>query len=234
MPQTLPIRAAVFDLDDTLYPEREYVRSGYRFVASRLAASRPGDRGAAEYLHWLWQRFLAGRAERAFDALSEHFELGLSPEEIGDLVTAFRGHSPRIRPWRDMADLVERLQEDLRLGLLSDGYLPTQRLKLDALGLAGFFEVAVFTEELGRECWKPSPAGFEMAAERLGAPHERCAYVADNPAKDFIAPNALGWRTIQLRRAAQVHADTPAPEGGEPHYVAHSAADVRAALLASA
>ena len=67
---------------------------------------------------------------------------------------------------------------------------------------------------MGRECWKPSPAGFRAVRETLGQADAACAYVADNPAKDFVAPNALGWRTVQLLCAGQIHSANPAPEAG--------------------
>jgi hypothetical protein len=33
--------------------------------------------------------------------------------------------------------------------------------------------------------------------------------VADNPAKDFVAPHRLGWRTVRVRRPDSLHADVP-------------------------
>ncbi len=221
-----PPRAVVFDLDDTLFPERDYVRSGYRAAAEHL---RGRDAGADELAEWLWQRFLAGRADRAFDAMNEHFALGLSGDEIAALVDVYRRHRPAIRPREGAAELLAALRPR-RLGLLTDGYLPAQRLKLEATGLAGHFDAVVFTEQLGRECWKPSPAGFREIARRLGAAHRECVYVGDNLAKDFVAPNALGWRTVCLRCGGQVHAASPAPPGGEPDVTISRLADLPGAL----
>jgi len=102
-------------------------------------------------------------------------------------------------------------------------------LKFDALGLADYFDAVIFTESLGpdRKYWKPSPEGFEIAAERLAVDHRACCYVADNPAKDFVAPNALGWRTIQLLLPEQVHSHRPAPEGGAAWTVVRSVEELR-------
>ena len=223
------IQAVVFDLDDTLYAEREYVRSGYRAVAACLREARGLDE---RFEQWLWARFESGRRERAFDALSEHFGLGLTREEIARLVAVYREHSPGIRPYDGAPELLAGLRGRVRLGLLSDGFLPAQDRKLEALGMRGVFDAVVWTEALGRsrECWKPSGAGFEAVAAALGAPHEACAYVADNPAKDFVAPNALAWRTVQLLHAGQLHADSPAPPGGAPQAAARSWDELRSAL----
>ncbi|HAU38573.1 MAG TPA: hypothetical protein DCX07_12760 [Phycisphaerales bacterium] len=220
-------RAVVFDLDDTLYPERQYVRSGYVAVAKFLRV----ETGRGEkYEDWLWRRFLEGETGGAFDSLNEAFSLGLCPDRIGQLVRVYRGHHPDIRPYEGVAGLLDRLRGRVRLGLLSDGFLPAQQLKLDALGLADRFDAVLFTETMGRECWKPSPAGFVALAEKLHVPAAGCAYVADNPAKDFLAPNRLGWRTIQLRMPGQVHADRSAEPGGQAQRVVAGLGDLETAL----
>lgn len=222
-----PILAIVFDMDDTLYPERQYVRSGYRAVAAAL-----GGKGheADALADWMWRRFCAGQAAGMFNALDDAFDLGLDDARIAELVQLYRDHTPTLQPDDQALRLLRHLHGKVKLGLLSDGFLPAQQYKLDALGLAPWFDAVLFTETLGRECWKPSPAGYEHLRLRLNVPHDACAYVADNPSKDFVAPNALGWRTVQWRRDGQVHADKPAPAGGEPQAIAWSACEVLDAL----
>jgi len=218
----------VFDLDDTLYLERDYVRSGYRAVAEHLRETLSRDE---PFEDWLWQRFQTGQSSGAFDAMSEHFQLDLSPEHIANLVDVYRRHRPDIKPIDGVPAMLTELQDRARLCLLSDGFLPAQQLKLDALGLGDRFEQIVFTEELGRDAWKPSPTGFELLQNRLDLPPESLAYVSDNPRKDFVAPNRLGWRTIQFRCQGQVHSANPDAEDGSPQVVVDSVAQLRAVLL---
>ena len=224
-PPASPLRAVAFDLDDTLYAERDYVRSGYRAVGKHLrwtlgCENLTGGSMAAE--DWLWDRFCRGQAAGAFDALNETFELGLADDGIKQLVRVYRSHRPDIRPVDGATETLKHLAGLYRLGLLSDGFLPAQQLKLDALGLGDLFAAVVFTESLGREFWKPSPAGFEALAGELGVAHDACAYVGDNPSKDFVAPNALGWLTVQMVRPDQIHAHKPAPPGGQAQKVVQS------------
>jgi len=211
------IQAVIFDLDDTLYPERQYVRSGYAAACDHLRSAMGKD---GPFEQFLWNRFCRGEAAGAFDDLSKTYKLRLSDSDIRELVNVYRTHRPDVRPYESIPDLLGMLHGRFKLGLLSDGFLPAQRLKLEALGLGRFFEEVVFTEDIGRDAWKPSPAGFERIAELLGASHRACAYVADNPAKDFVAPNQLGWLTIRYLQPGQVHADESAPQGGEPAAVA--------------
>ncbi|MFP4106136.1 MAG: HAD family hydrolase [Phycisphaerae bacterium] len=209
-------RAIVFDLDDTLYPERMYVFSGYCAVGDYL---RITQQRVDPFDDWLWYRFCSGQSAGAFDALNEEFELGLDKDEILELVQVYRNHTPTLGPFDGIPELLDQITGSAHLALLSDGFLPAQKLKLQALQMESSFEAVVFTEELGREFWKPSPAGFEKIARQLDVPSANCIYVGDNPAKDFVAPNRLGWRTIQYIREEQIHAGNPAPTGGEPQTI---------------
>jgi len=231
---TKQTQAVVFDLDDILYAERDYVRSGYGAVARHLEspAAKAKTISRDDLLGWLWYRFGAGQASGAFNALNEHFQLGLGKPQITQLVELYRSHVPDIRPRKGIPQLLCDLAGTNLLGLLGDGFLPAQQLKLDALGLGEYFDAVIFTESLGakQECWKPSPVGFEAIVERLLVPHPSCCYVGDNPAKDFVAPNALGWRTIQLLLPGQVHSGKPAPPGGAPQSIVASIEELRVAL----
>jgi len=78
-------------------------------------------------------------------------------------------------------------------------------LKVLALGVEPYFEAIVYTEELGRAFWKPSPVGFEALIERLDVTADQMVYIGDNETKDFIAPNKLGMLTVQILRQARLH-----------------------------
>ena len=223
------IRAVVFDLDDTLYFEPDYVRSGFSAVGAHL---RQRLRRREAFETWMWRRFRAGKRAGMFDALNEHFSLGLDKREILALVRRYRDHRPALAPARGVVALLSELRRrGIKLGLLSDGYQPGQRRKLAALGLRRYFDAIVFTEDIGRSAWKPSPRGFVRIRGKLGVPHECCGYVGDNPGKDFLPPNRLGWLTVHWRKRRQVHADTPAPRGGKAKRTVRSARELLKVLF---
>lgn len=189
------LRTVVFDLDDTLYPERDYVLSGFRAVAA-WADQHLGiaaESGFAE----LEALFLQGVRGATFDRwLSTH---GVAPQAyIPQLVGVYRDHQPRLRCFPEVPDLLRSLQQRYRLGLLSDGYLGVQQRKLEALGLRHHFAAVLFTDELGRQAWKPSPQGFQALLDRLDVTGPQAVYVADNPLKDFIGARRCGLATIRV------------------------------------
>jgi putative hydrolase of the HAD superfamily len=69
---------------------------------------------------------------------------------------------------------------------------------------------------------KPHPMAFELTAHRFGVEHVECVYVADNPAKDFVAPNALGWLSVQVRRSDGIYLDAITADGGGPDHLIDS------------
>ena len=222
------LRVVVFDLDDTIFPERDYVRSGYGAVAQHLRRTLGVD---GSFEQWLWERFLAGRSARAFDGLNRRFNLSLTPEQIADLVTVYRNHRPNIRPRDGMIDLLVDMRRWFDLAILSDGFMPAQQLKVEALGIEAMFDHIVFTESHGREFWKPSRQGFRLVQRHFDVADAACAYVGDNIGKDFVAPNRLGWLTVQLSMPDQVHREKKPPSGGGPRIRVRSVEQLRAALM---
>jgi len=202
-------QAILFDLDDTLYPEREYVFSGFRAVAAwaEVRMGIPQAQGVKELIG-LYQ---AGQRGHTFDVwLQGHGKQQEAPVER--LVEVYREHVPTIAPYPGVTELLNSLRGHYRLGLISDGYLAVQQRKLAALGLAHYFDAVVFSDEWGRAAWKPNPCPFEAALERLGdMPPTLTIYVADNPKKDFIGARQLGIKTIRVRYPYGMYCDT-APE----------------------
>lgn len=190
-------QVVVFDLDDTLYPEREYVLSGFRAVAQWAAehAGIPAGDGFAG-LHALFEQGVRGDTFNRWAALYGHDPAVLVPA----CVRVYREHTPAIVPFEGVPQLLAALRTHYRLGLISDGYLDVQRRKFAALRLAEYFDAVVFSDELGRAAWKPSPQPFEEVARQLGIAPGAAVYVADNPAKDFLGARRAGMASIWLRR----------------------------------
>ena len=177
--------AAVFDLDDTLYPEKDYVRSGFCAVAGIFPQ-------VPDMADRLWSVFLKG-----IPAIDEVLaEYGLS-EHKDTALMAYRAHRPVISMYPEAVKLLRALKHTKKLGLITDGRPDGQRAKIDALGLYDIFDEIIITDELGgQEYRKPSPKAYELMQERMGVPYERMAYIGDNIKKDFISPENLGMQSI--------------------------------------
>ncbi len=196
----------VFDLDDTLYLERDFVRSGFRAVDRWLAS----EHAALGLFEIAWRLFEAGERGRIFDQALPHLGVAAEPPLIQRLVAVYRDHEPEIALLPEAADLLAWLRGRCPLALLTDGDEATQRRKVRALGLEDYCRPIVYTDALGRAHWKPSPKGFLSIQRRFGLPPERFVYVGDNPARDFRAARTLGWRTVRIRHPGGRHAGASA------------------------
>lgn len=221
-------RMVVLDLDDTLYPEAEFVRGGFRAAGARLDALEGRATGAARVFLDILER---EGVSRVFDKGLAALGLPCDPEQVADLVRAFRGHTPDVRPFPGVPEMLDRLRaRGLRLGLLSDGPLAVQEAKWKALGLGGRFEVVVFTDALGgRGTWKPHPAGFEAVERLSGLAGPDLCMVGDRPRHDLVPAAARGWRTVRMRWPGAYHAADPDSDPGRR--VATSLADLERLIL---
>ena len=102
------IKAVIFDLDDTLYSERQYVQSGYAAVGRHLRKALARNEAFED---WLWDRFCGGQLAGAFDALNDRFKLRLADAKIGELVRVYREHDPQIRPFEGTGELLGHLHQ---------------------------------------------------------------------------------------------------------------------------
>ena len=196
------IAGLVFDVDDTLYDERDYVRSGFSHVATMCAMP---DLPSSLLERWLLDAFEAGVRGHTFGQMLQAFPALATRSTEEELVAAYRAHEPAIRLASDVAFTLDELKtRPIRLAILTDGPTSSQRSKVQALGLERWFEPILLTEPLGPRYRKPGTAGFELIGQTLGLAGSSLAYVADNPTKDFAGPRRLGWMTIRLRHPRQL------------------------------
>jgi putative hydrolase of the HAD superfamily len=218
-PPVSPTQVVVFDIDDTLYLERDYVRSGFR------AAGAWADQalGVPDLADRAWAAFEDGVRGSIFDIALVAGGVEATPELIAQLVACYRHHVPDIKLLDDARACLDGLGLDAEVvvAVVTDGPLASQSAKARSLGLATWAKDVIFTEALGAGFGKPHRRAFELVEQRFGIRGDRCAYVADNPAKDFVAPRQLGWTTIRVRRLHGLHFGA---EGGDD--IDHEAADL--------
>ena len=206
VPDLKKVKMIIFDMDDTLYPERDFVVKGYEEV-SRYVVEKHGLFIEDE----LRRRFHEGQRGDLFTLVLKSMEASLPEKEIRKMVNIYRTHSPRISPYTDSAVIKELKAAGYKIGLVSDGWESVQKRKWQSLGLSDLFDHVVFTDELGLEFWKPHTKPFELICEQAEVDYNEAVYIADNPLKDFKAPNDLGMHSLRVRRFGGEHSLKEAP-----------------------
>src|SRR5258707_4394601 len=186
---------AVFDLDDTLYLERAYVQSG--FQAAGAWAER--ELGVRDFSQRAWREFERGCRGDIFNRVLAFYGFPKG-RALPELVRAYRSHTPSIALLPDAAHCLSALRPHGYLAMITDGAVDSQQNKVRALGLDRTMDLVVLTAALGLDFSKPNPRAFAYVQQQFAVPPECCAYIGDNPVKDFITPRGLGWRTVRVRR----------------------------------
>jgi putative hydrolase of the HAD superfamily len=191
----------VLDIDDTLYLERDYVRSGLCAVSEWATA----ELGLSGVFDQAWSEFERGRRGDIFDRALRLLRHAPDDDLVARMVAIYRQHEPAIALVEDARRFLagDRARRDI--AVVSDGPLESQRAKARALGLDRWADPIILTAAYGKEYCKPSPLAFRFIQDRFGLDARACWYVADNPAKDFGGPRSLGWHTVRISRPGGLH-----------------------------
>lgn len=175
----MKIDAVVFDVNETLFslsPVRDRM----------LEVGLDADRLEPWFRAILVDGIAAAAAGRfvAFPDLARH-HLGVElrrsgqPADDATIARVLAGFE-QTTPHDDVGPAFEQLRAaDVRIATLTNGTAAITRGFLERCGLDGFVDEVWDVEAVG--CWKPAPAPYRWAVERLGLPADRVAMVAVHP-----------------------------------------------------
>jgi putative hydrolase of the HAD superfamily len=192
------IKVILFDLDDTLISEKEFVNDRFEylsfFIAKKYFLSTEIVIGT---LHTLFQESPLNVFNRFFD----YIHISYSKEDIDLLVKKYREEEVKVKYFDDVLPTIIQLKnKKIKLGIISDGNLSTQKNKIKCLKTEDYFDKIILTDEFGKKFWKPNPKAFEMMKDYFNVSYDQIAYVGDNPEKDFYIGKLFPITTIRIQR----------------------------------
>lgn len=210
----MQIKSLVFDLDDTLYCETDFVLSGFKAVDQWLC-QRYHFYGFYSCAHHL---FNMGERKFIFNKSLELLNVTFNQNEILELVEVYRSHDPVIQLFDDAKWVLDSINYTTKLGLITDGYLMTQKNKVKALNIEERFHTIIYSDSFGRDNWKPSIVPYQNASIGLQCLHNECVYIGDNLSKDFITAKKLGWKTVHINRLDGIYSNSKVDPDYQAHY----------------
>lgn len=189
----MSIKAVIFDLDNTLYDERQFVESGFRAV-SEYATKKHGVNEEKFYSLLLF--FLKYGRKKVFDRALKKLNM-YNKENVLAMVKVYRDHIPRIKVSRDDLEVLLEIRKKYRTGLITDGIKVTQKNKVEALNLQNHFDVITYAIEYGG---KKDVDTFQTTLKKLDANPSETIYVDDNPLKGCLVAKELGIHTVRILR----------------------------------
>jgi putative hydrolase of the HAD superfamily len=214
------IKAIIFDLDDTLISEEEYIISGYKHVSKFLSERvNLNEEEIYQQLMLLFSQSPVNVFNRFYDELN----ISYSSSDIMEIVELYRKHLPSIHFFNDVLLCIESLKnKSIKIGIITDGYAISQRQKLKAVHAYDYFEEIIITDELGRSFWKPHPLSFEEMRKKLNVEFNEMVYVGDNPQKDFYISALYPIRTVRINREKSIYLQKEYFKGTKENYLINS------------
>lgn len=159
-----PPHTLVFDLDDTLFAESDFVLSGFEAAGEWLVQNHQVD----GFTNAAVELFKTGVRGTIFDEALRRLARTDGAVLVPELVKIYRRHIPKIQLLPEARECLDWAKGRFNLALVTDGYAEVQRRKIEALGVGSCFDCIVVTDEIGREFWKPHPEGFRRVESVIG------------------------------------------------------------------
>ena len=205
----------IFDHDDTLYKELDYLKSAYSHISNLLIPDLKKNI-YREMIEWYLNK------QSTFDKIKEKYRCNMT---IPQMVYEYRYHIPTLRLDDSTRTILDDLKNaSVKIGIITDGRSKSQRNKLKSLGIEKMFDLILISEEFGSE--KPTESNFNFFSEKFKT--HNFIYIGDNYKKDFISPNKLGWITIGiLDDGRNIHKqDMSLPNKYHPQHLVKSFQDI--------
>lgn len=145
-----------------------------------------------------WTLYSSGEIERddlqrnRFEQTLQQLALDASRyKEVGDYyMQCYRNHWQ----WIDGAQSVyQKVVQNYPVGILTNGFSETQKLKFNEFALNDSAEHVVISEDVG--VLKPDPKIFKHATELACVAPEDILYIGDSFSSDIKGGSAFGWNT---------------------------------------
>lgn len=191
--------AILFDLDNTLYDQHRARKEGLRRLKEVYDIfSNVKNEELIYAFHEAEKRALDDyrdgesisevRLKRAASFLTE---LEIDPSYSEKVNEKFLELYPSVSaPVDGCKKLLRSLNKNYDLGVISNGTKEVQNRKLKAIGLDGFFDCTVFSEEIGIR--KPDPRIFNLALDEVDEEPEKCLFIGDSFGPDVVGASKAG------------------------------------------
>lgn len=191
------IKAVIFDLDDTLYPEIDYIKNGFKAVSEQIKK----DYNISCY-DAMFKLFRQDK-NNVYNKILDEYKINYDENYINKLVEIYRNReNEKLEFYNDVMPLLQVLKsKNIKIGIITDGRVAGQEVKLKALGCYELFDKIIITDSLGGiEYRKPHPKAFEQMQEFLQIDFAEMMYIGDNPQKDFAISAIHPILAVQIIR----------------------------------
>lgn len=174
----------VFDLDDTIFYEKDYVISGFNSISRSLFKKKQVNQKFDSLIN------LYNDLDDPFKEFCKQ-NIGIKKNK---LIKIMREHSPKIKTRPGFKNLIKLLKENgNEIGIITNGRTKTQRNKFHSLGLHNLVDLLIISSEVKIE--KPNIRIFDLYKNKSRS--EKFIFFGNNPRLDIIPlKNKECWKTV--------------------------------------
>jgi 2-haloacid dehalogenase len=194
-------RAAVFDAYGTLFDVASAAERAKEALGQKWQPL--ADLWRAKQLQYTWLRSLMGRHADFWHVTGEALDFAMESLGIADadLRARLMALYERLGAYPEARPALQRLRAaGLKLAILSNGAPRMLAAAAESAGLARLLDTVISIEEVG--VYKPSPAVYRLAPDRLGLWPSEIAFVSAN-GWDACGAKAAGLRVAWCNRAGE-------------------------------
>jgi putative hydrolase of the HAD superfamily len=192
------INAVIFDLDNVLYDEKDYFYAAFNKIAAYLSerCNIPQEKIFEKLVNDFQNK--TSMYPRLFNDLIA--DCGLDQRLISEILALFSSIQPDLQLFSGSEDLLLNLKkQNIKLGLVTNGSVKTQKNKVKLLNIEKFFDSIIYAREVGAGKEKPDFEAYKLMLADLGVKPEEAICVGDNPFTDFLGAKKLGIKTVRLQ-----------------------------------
>lgn len=215
------IKSVIFDLDDTLYNEKDFVAGAFAEVCKYL--SKKYSLNYYKLLDDCIEILDKKGRGKIFNILCKNYNLD---ESIENLIEIYRNSKPKLNLYEDSYYILDKLLGKYKLGIITDGISKVQWNKIEMLGICDYFDKIIVTDDLGKKFWKPNKFTYLEILKNFKCLPKEAIYIGDNPYKDFIGAKKLGINTIRIIRGHGDYVKIKLDKSFEANYTINSLKEV--------
>ncbi len=202
----MPVKAVLFDLDNTLYEYEKCNRAALEAVIGRLSAvfSKPKetvkevfDQSRKKVKEWLKGTAASHSRFLYFQKTVETLKGSTDVKLTQDVHHLFWGtYFNEMELFDGVIDFLKMLKEaGIKIAIVSDLTVDTQFKKLSKLGIENYIDFVITSEEAGHD--KPANPIFQLALEKLELQKDEIVLIGDD-LKDVEGAKEMGFGYIQV------------------------------------
>jgi putative hydrolase of the HAD superfamily len=191
------IGSVIFDFDNVLYDEKDYIYAAFRRIARFLSERcRFSENEVYSKLVCDFEKKGSLYTKLFNDAVDD---LGLDQNLVPEILRLYATVDSPIELFPETTKTLLSLRHlGLKLALVTNGNDRIQHNKVRLLGVEKFFDVVIYARETPSAKEKPDPEVYNLALQKLGMGAGEAVCVGDNPYTDFWGAKKLGILTVRV------------------------------------